>query len=609
MADVVGYSRLMGEDEDETIARLLRCRAVFSDQAKAFGGRVVNAPGDSILAEFQSVQQAVECAVEIQSQLHRLNADLPEARRMLFRIGINLGDVVTENDAIYGNGVNVAARLESLADPGGITVSGSVYDSIAGRVPVGFEPTGEQRVKNIANPVRTYRVVVDGATPVTTQASAAKWRRRVALAGGLIGAAAALIFAGHYFLPSEQAAEGRPVAQIGDKPSVAVLPFRNNSQDPEHAYFSDGLTETISTALADLRDMTVIGANVTAAYAAENRDVRDIGAELGTRHVLTGGVQRTADRIRITARLIEAASGQDVWSEKYDLEIGDIFAVQDEITRAILAALDVALVEGEQARSWRSSTDNAEAYELFLQGWAAREKIDRVENARARRLFEKALELDPEFTAAVFGLGTVHMAAAYSGWTESAAQSYETALELAQRAIDLDPDFGGAYDLYGEVLIMHRQENEEGLRYMRKAVERAPGSARYNWTLGVYSCNTGLIDEGLRYIERGFELNPHPPGWFHQGYGRCYLLSGRYAEAIEAHERAVARLPDFIWSHVDLVIAYLETGDEARARAHAEDVLRIDPEFSPDTHPSISIINDGLLRIRFKNRLRQAGIP
>ncbi len=610
MADVVGYSRLMGADEDDTIARLITCRVVFSTQAESFDGRIVNAPGDSILAEFQSVHRAVECAVAIQVELERLNAEIPEDRKMRFRIGINLGDVVTEEGAIYGNGVNVAARLESLADPGGVTVSGSVYDSVVGRLPFDFEPTGEQSVKNIARPVSTYRVVFEGALPGPSKQLTEPKRRPFAL--WVFGAMCVLLIATIGNLYDWKPAD-KPRGQLSTspdgKPSVAIFPFRNNSQDPDQSYFSDGLTETLSTALADLRDMTVVGASVTSVYAKEDRDIRDIGRDLGTRHVLTGGVQKTGERIRITARLIDVESGQDIWSEKYDQTLTDIFAIQDKITREILAALDIALVEGEQARNWRSSTNNPEAYELFLKGWAGRERINQLDNARARRFFEQALALDPEFTAALFGLGSVHMAAAYSGWTDSPAESYETALDFAKRAIDLDPSFGGAYDLYGEVLIMHRQENEEGLRYMRQAVEKAPGSARYNLNLGVYLCNTALIAEGLNYVKRGFDLNPHPPAWFHQAYGRCYLLSGRYKESIAAHKKAVAQLPDFIWSNAELVVAYMEIGESELARQHAREVLRIDPEFSAESHPAVTIISSEKLRSKFTNRLREAGIP
>lgn len=617
MADVVGYSRLMGADEDDTIARLMQCRGVFSDRVSNAQGRIVNAPGDSILAEFTSVQNAVRCAVAIQRKLADLNANVPDDRRMFFRIGINLGDVVVEDDAIYGDGVNVAARLESLARPGGITVSGSVYDSVRNRVGLAFESSGEQSVKNIATPVRTYRVLQESGSTEFVEAHARRFtsRRNGARRPALLTLAvvAILVAGGILIVRHGKPGPVGPPADAGQPlpngPSIAVLPLTNISGDPEQEYFGDGLTDTLITALSDLRDITVIARNSTFTYKGQAADVRDVGREFGVRHVLEGSVQKAGGRIRINVQLLDTATGAQVWAGKYDRNFADIFVVQDEITRAILAELDVVLVEGEQARSWRSSTDNPHAYELFLRGWEARQQITREDTARARRLFEQALELDPKFTAAVFGLGATHMAEAYSGWTASASDSFETAIGMARRAIELDPGFGGAYDLLGEALIMYRQENKNGIAYMRQAVALSPGSARYNWTLGVYLCNSGQAREGLEYVRRGFRLNPHPPGWFYEGYGRCYLSLGRFEESIAANRKATQILPDFIYAYVDLTAAYMELGREDEAREQAKEVLRINPGFSTETHPSVTVFMSKGTRQRYRDMLRMAGLP
>ena len=607
VADVVGYSRLMANDEAGTIARLKSCRRLFADRTAAANGRVVNAPGDSVLAEFSSVQDAVRCAVDIQHALSALNEDVPEDEQMRYRIGINLGDVTVDEDGIYGDGVNVAARLESLAEPGGVTLSGSVYDSVRDHVPFVLEETGEQRVKNIAHPVRTYRVV--GPAGETRGApGTARARMRAAIAVVVVLASAALWLWSQREPGNPGTAARNDPSHTGSTPSVAVLPFRNMSGDPAQQYFSGGLTDTVVTALADLRDITVITPSATAHYRGDTADVRAIGREFNVRHVLDGSVQKAADRIRVNVQLVDAVTGAQIWGENYDREFLDLLEVQDEITTSIIAALDVTLVEGEQATSWRSSTDDPYAYELFLEGWEARQRMTREDTDRAMRLFEAALERDPEFTAALFGLGTTHMAEAYSGWSASAEQSFGLALDYANAAIENDPTFGGAHNLLGELLIMFRRDHGQGIEHLRRAVALTPSSARYNWTLGVYLCNAGEHVEGLSYVERGFRLNPHPPAWFYQGYGRCYLLLDRFEASIGANRKSVAVLPDFIWSHVGLAAAHIALGQEDEARASASAIRRIDPAFSVREHPSVSIVKNNAKRAEIVARLEKAGL-
>ena len=610
MADVVGYSRLMGLDEEDTIERIKICREIFAARVSEHAGRIVNAPGDSILAEFASVKAAVTSAVEIQNDLAEFNRDTEPPQEMRFRIGINLGDVVVEDDAIYGNGINVAARLESLADHGGITISGSVYDSVRDQLPLGFEFTGEQSVKNITNPVRTYRIKI--GDDLLTQSRAEELSRKptpLLLVSILVIILLALLTTINWStFQSPNRPEIKSNSSLKQTPSIAVRPFQNISGDPEQGYFSRGLTETLIASLSNLRDLTVISSDPAEAVETDSIDVRELGTRFGVQHVLDGSVQKAGDRVRINVQLLETKSGAHIWAEKYDRELKDIFELQDEITSAILAELDVTLVEGEQSNSWRSSTKNAQAYELFLKGWEARELINKEDNNRAKRFFTRALELDPNFTAAVFGLGTTHMSDAYSGWSESPAKSFETAIDLAKRAIELEPTFGGAYDLLGELTIMYQHDHSLGIENMRKAVDLTPNSARYNWTLGVYLCNAEKTLEGLEYVERGFRLNPHPPSWFHEGYGRCYLVMKEFESSIQANLKAIANLPDFIWGYVELAIAYMGLGDSIRARQAALEILRIDPNFSVDTHPSIAVLINPDTQQEFRKLLRSSGL-
>jgi adenylate cyclase len=614
ISDVAGYSRLMAEDEQATLHTLNAHRAVFAKYIEESDGRIVNAPGDSILAEFGSVVDAVSAAVEIQRELAEKNAAMPTGRAMHFRIGINLGDVMVSGDEIYGDGVNVASRLESLADPGGIYISGTVFTSVEGKIPISFEFQGNQQVKNIAKPVAAYKVL---STPGAAAHRVVRARRK----GKLIGLAAAgaavvaLVAAGIYFTlptdppptPTSGTEEGQPIPT--DRPSIAVLPFTNLSGDPEQEYFSDGFTDTLITALSNLRDIYVIARNSTFVYKGKAVDVRQVGRELGVRHVLEGSIQKAGGRIRVNAQLLDAETGAHLWADKYDREFKDIFAVQDEITQKILTELDVALVEGAQGASWRRSTENPEAYELFLRGREARTRSTREDSARARGLFEQALELDPNFTAALFGLGGTHMADAYSGWSESPSESYEKAMALAEKAITLDPEFAGAYDLLGEILIMYKGEHEKGLEIFRQAVALAPNSARYNWTLGVYLCISDRAEEGLEYVKTAFRLSPHPTAWFYHGYGQCYLHLGRFEEAIASSKKSIAGVPDFIWPHLVLTVTYMVLGRVDEARAEAKEVLRINPKFSVEDNPFIIVIANPETRKRFKSLMRQAGLP
>jgi adenylate cyclase len=370
-ADVEGYSRLMGEDELATVETLTSYKETMGKLIRQHRGRVVDSTGDNLLAEFASVVDAVQCAVEVQQVLSAKNEALPEGRRMYFRIGINLGDVIEEEERIYGDGVNVAARMESLAEGGGISISGTAYDQLGKKLPLGYKYIGEQSVKNIEKPVRVYRVLpqAEAAGKVIGEKKPISRHWRWA-AVALIVVVAALVIWNFYFRPPfEPASEERMAFALPDKPSIAVLPFVNMSEDPKQEYFSDGLTEEIITALSKVPKVFVIARESTFSYKGKSVKVNQVAEELGVRYVLEGSVRKAEDRVRITAQLIDAIKGYHLWAERYDRDLKDIFAIQDEITMKIVTSLQVSLTEGETARMQAKGTNSLDAYLLFLQGW------------------------------------------------------------------------------------------------------------------------------------------------------------------------------------------------------------------------------------------------
>jgi adenylate cyclase len=374
-ADVAGYSRLMADDEAATVKTLATYREVMASLIKQHRGRVVDSPGDNVLAEFPSVVDAVQCAVAVQKEFQSRNAALPENRRMEFRIGINLGDVIEEEDRIYGDGVNIAARLESLADPGGICVSKTAFDHIETKLPLGYEYLGEQEVKNIPKPVGVYKVVMEPRVTVADRIEKKKalpiWRRKAILSGGvalIVLIIAAVIWNFYFRLPPiEPASVERMAFPLPEKPSIAVLPFVNMSGDPEQEYFSDGLSEEIITALSKTPQMFVIARNSTFSYKGKQVKVQQVAEELGVRYVLEGSVRKSEDRLRITAQLIDAITGRHLWAERYDRDLKDIFALQDEITLKILNALRLKLTDGVYASVTEKGTNNLEAYLKLIQ--------------------------------------------------------------------------------------------------------------------------------------------------------------------------------------------------------------------------------------------------
>jgi TolB-like protein/class 3 adenylate cyclase len=455
-ADVEGYSRLMAEDEETTVRTITTYREVMTTLIQQHRGKVVDSPGDNVLAEFTSVVDAVQCAVAIQKEISARNTELPENRQMQFRIGINLGDVIEEGDRIYGDGVNIAARLEGLAEPGGICISKTAFDHIETKLPYGYDFIGEQAVKNIPKPVGAYRVLMDprvtikGKLEEETPTPVRRTPIVVGVAAVLVLALAVGIWQFHMRRPSVEPASVEKMAyQLPDKPSIAVLPFNNLSGDPEQEYFSDGLTEEIISTLSRVPKLFVIARNSTFTYKGKPVKVQQVSEELGVRYVLEGSVRKSGEKIRITAQLIDAITGNHLWAERYDRNIDDIFVIQDEITKKIITAMQVKLTEGEEARVAAKGTNNLEAYLKYLQANELVNRLNIDSNALGKQLAEEAIALDPKYASAYYILSGAHVMDVWLGTSKSPKQSIGKAMKLSQKAIELDETFAVAHGLLG----------------------------------------------------------------------------------------------------------------------------------------------------------------
>jgi len=473
-ADVKGYSRLMGADEVGTLRTLTAYRSLMEARIAQHNGRIVGTAGDGFLVEFASVVDAVQCAVDIQTVLTAENAQLPSDKRMEFRIGINLGDVMVDGEQIYGDGVNIAARLESLAEAGGICISGTVHEHVRNKLTLTYEDLGEQMVKHIAEPVRVYRVrweevekqkaekvvsrqlSVVSPQPPAPNPQPPRQSRIALIIIGLLIAVGALAFP---FLSSLITQEAQPPLSLPDKPSIAVLPFENMSNDPAQEYFSDGLTEDLTSALSKISSLFVIARNSAFTYKGKAVKVQDVSKELGVRYVLEGSVRKADNQVRITAQLIDATTGGHLWSERYDRPLQDIFALQDEVVRKIVTTLKLQLTLQEQGILVRKTTDNLEAYDDYLRGREHFNRFTQEANAQARQLFEQALELDPQYAEAYAFLGWTYFREWSFQWSQD-VQALDQALALTQKAVALDDSLAQAHVTLGAVYLWKKQYDQ-----------------------------------------------------------------------------------------------------------------------------------------------------
>jgi len=612
--DVAGYSRLMQEDDEATVATLEAYRAVFREKIQAHRGRVVDMAGDSVLAVFEAATEAVRTAFEIQAVLAERNEALPEPRRMRFRIGVNLGEVIERPDGtVYGDGVNVAARLESIGEPGGVTVSGTVFDQVKNRLQLGFDFIGEQEVKNIAELVRAYRVVAEGAS---VSVSDRPKRKRILWKRALIGAAAvAIVLVGGLVIHSyrhttlsEKPTTGTTAAlALPDKPSIAVLPFQNMSGNPAEDWYSDSLTETLITDLSKISSLFVIARHSSFAYKGKAVDARQVGRELGVRYLLEGSVQQTADRVRINAQLIEAETGRHLWSERYDRSRADIFAIQDDIIDKIVLELRVKLISGEQARTWRRSTRSREAYELFAQGWSLSAKQTREARAKSKELAEKALKIDPKFAMAMVMIGWAYNAEGEAGWSDDATKSYKEAVAWGRKAIALDDSLGEAHAMVANNLL-DLEQHREALAEAEKGLTVSPNDANVIVLCAWVFADTGKANEAVVLMQRAFRLNPIPPPYYYCALGDSLLFAKRVEEAIPSHRKCVELTPDFIWAQLGLTVDYVLAGKLDQAVAPAKEALRINPKITAADNTYVHSMAESAQRAEIVAALRQAGL-
>ena len=560
-ADVKGYSLLMGADEMGTIRTLTAYRTVMTTLIQQHRGRVVDSPGDNLLAEFVSVVDAVQCAVEIQQELRTRNADLSPDRRMEFRIGLNLGDVIVEGERIYGDGVNIAARLESLAEPGGICISGTVHDQVETKLALQYEYLGAQTVKNIAKPVPVYRIHLD---PQAAGAQAAGAQGEVSLLFPARSSEVAVAYA-------------KPIP-FPEKPSIAVLPFANMSSDPEQEYFSDGITEDLITDLSKLSGLFVISRNSAFLYKGKVVKPEQVSQELGVRYLLEGSIRKANSRVRITAQLIDSATGYHLWAERYDRDLQDIFAVQDEVTRKIVAALEVKLTEGEQQRLGRAPTENLEAYDYYLRGLECYALTTEEANAQAQQLFKKAIQLDPQFAIAHAYLGWTYFENWVLGWNQS-TETLESAATWAQRALALDRTLSDGHRLLGTIHLW-KKEYDQAIADVEQAITLDPNCADNYVALGDVLNWVGRSEEAIELIAKGMRLNPQYPTWYLWDLGHAYYLTGRYEEAIATLKRVLIRNPNFMPPHAYLSTIYVELGRAEEAAAESAEFRRLTPQIS-----------------------------
>jgi adenylate cyclase len=618
-ADVKGYSRLMGEDEESTARTLNTYKEVMAGLIQHHHGRVVDAPGDNLLAEFASVVDAVRCAAEIQKELRVRNAEFPENRKMEFRIGVNLGDVIEDGEQILGDGVNIAARLESLSEAGGICISGTAYDQVENKLSLGYEYLGERTVKNIAKPVRVYRVLMEPEAVgkvIGEKKVKPKQRQRAAFVAVaiLIVVIASIAIWKFYIRPSsplEVASKEKMAFPLPDLPSIAVMPFVNMSEDPKQEFLSDGITENIITALSKVPRLFVISRQSTFFYKGKPVKVKQVSEELGVQYVLEGSVQRSADRIRINAQLIDALTGHHIWAKRYDLDLKDLFAIQDEIAMRILTAVRVQLTDGEISSAVSKHFKGKQGFDCYLKLIEAAKYIGRrtiEDNNVARRLNEEAISMCPENPVGYAQLSDVYMSDYQLGNTKSPPETLQKAEELARKALAIDDSIPLAHGMLSGIY-MYKKEYDKSIAEGERGVAVDPsGSSAYAAYAGalLVACRP---QEAIPMFQKAIRLNPNASARTFAMLGQALRMAGRFEEAVSAYKKSLQRAPDFVIAHIGLGATYSFMGRENEARAEAEEIHRINPKFSMDYWAKISAPYKDQSEIdKVVNALRKAGL-
>ena len=605
----------MGEDEAGILQTLKGHHQVMCSLVEKHQGRVVDTRGDNLLAEFASVVGALECAVEIQKELKGRNEELPKERRMPFRIGIHLGDIIEEEGKIYGDGVNVAALLDSLADGGGICISRSAHDQVKNKLDVGYQDLGQRGVENISEPVRVYRVVLEPDPKwkmIGKFWSRMKRWQKVTLTIGvaLLQVVGGLVVKKYLDRPPSPpvatASIQKAALPLPDKPSIAVLPFENMTGDPKQEYFADGFTEQIITSLSKIPALFVISRNSTFTYKGKPVKVQQVGEELGVRYVLEGSVQKSSGRIRINVQFIDAISGQHLWAESYDRELKDIFRLQDEVIMKITSAMSVNLTAGEQARAWAEGTKSLEAYLKLMQGREYRYKGNRESIALARRMAEEAIALDPKYAEAYVLLGVTYYLEVFLGTTRP-KDVIPKATEFIQKALAINGALAEARSSLG-VLYTWSGRYDEGIAEAERGVELDPNSGQANYNLALVLRWAGKSKEAIPVLQKAIRLEPMAPDNYNRQLALNYFQTGDCKEAIAMCEKGIKREPDNLVGRVTIAAVYGACGREAEARKEAAEVLRINPKFTVESFMGNTPYKNPSDRDRIAQGLRKAGL-
>ena len=616
-ADVVGYSRLMGKDEAGTLARLEDLKAEILDPLIVqHHGRLVKLMGDGFLIEFASVVDALTCALDWQVAVEARAAEVPEARAMRFRIGVNLGDVMVKGDDVHGDGVNVAARLEALAEPGSVLVSRTVFDHAKGKLRASFEDLGEQALKNIAEPVRVFRATLEseiaGDPAVAGPSPKSNRIPTIAAAVALLVVSAGVALWLRPWAAREEPASIEAMAYpLPDKPSIAVLPFTNMSGDPEQEYFVDGMTEDLITGLSGFGNFFVISRNSTFAYKGVSVNVKDVARDLGVRYVLEGSVRKSGDRVRITAQLIDAIADKHIWAENYDRDLEDIFAIQDEVARAIITSVAPEYLSAEMRRAQRKEERNLDAWDAFMRGYWHLLRFTEDDNAAAQRLVRKAIDLDRHQANYHATLAVTHLMDAFYGWSESRDGSFREALESAERALALDDQDAQALRSLGLVHFFSKN-HDVALSYYERAVAANPNEAE-NWALlGAALGVAGDYDAALDRVETALRLSPrdaHIATWYNYLAVSAFVV-GRDEEAAQWSVKTIQSNPQLSGGYRTLAASYGVLGHLTEAEAARVKLQKLLPHLTIEQlRESLPYFKNPDDLERYLDGLRRAGLP
>jgi len=573
MADVVGYSRQMERDEDGTVWRLKSMREeVVEPITQRFRGRIVDTAGDGWLAEFASVTDAVQSSLAIQDAMQARNADLLRDERFELRIGINLGEVICEGQAIFGTGVNVAARLEALAAPGGICISGAVHDQMQGLPDVACDDMGEQQVKNISRPIHCFAIRME---------------------------------------PHRRMHGATTPGRAAPTASIAVLPFANLSNDPDQEYFADGMVEDITTALSRFRQLFVIARNSTFVYKGRHVDIRHVARDLGVRYVLEGSVRRSDDRVRLTAQLIDASTGGHLWAERFDGRLADIFDLQDRITAKVVGAIEPQMRRAEIERARRKRPESLEAYEHFLRGLPLVYAMRPEDNVQALALFRRTMELDPHYVPAAAYAAWCYEQRVGRGWTDAPREDEDEAVRLARAVLTSDTEDENSIAIAGFVLLRLGHDYGKAVHALQRACELNPNNAFVAMNAGWGEIFAGDVGQGLTDLERARELSPADPTAFYvlTGLGMAHALQGRHEEAVALAGASAALYGDWDATYPVLVFANVQLGRMDEARAALANLRRLAPGLTASRYGELARFRDPARLAPILEALRLAGLP